>query len=90
VTYTVPAHLAAEENKAGTVCLSSMYFAVQGLFEGVAAGFATGVLLVFLKQKGLISIMTILVAAFCMAAFALAFFLPKSMAQLGKEGGEQL
>jgi hypothetical protein len=39
---------------------------------------------------GLISIMTILVAAFCMAAFVLAFFLPKSMAKLGKEGGEQL
>jgi Na+/melibiose symporter-like transporter len=88
ITYTVPAHLAAEENKKSGVCASSMYFAVQGLFEGVAAGFATGILLVFLKQKGLISIMTILVAAFCMAAFVLAFFLPKSIAKLGKEGGE--
>lgn len=88
VTYTVPAHLAAEENKKSGICASSMYFAVQGLFEGIATGFATGIVLVFLKQKGLISIMTILVAAFCMAAFVLAFFLPKSIAQLGKEGGE--
>jgi hypothetical protein len=87
VTYTVPAHLAAEVNQSGNLCVSSMYFAVQGLFEGIAAGFATGILLVFLKQKGLISIMTILVAAFCMAAFALAFFLPKSIAKLGMEGG---
>ena len=84
VTYTVPAHLAAEENKKGSICTSSMYFAVQGLFEGIAAGF----ILVFLKQNGLISIMTITVAAFCMAAFVLSFFLPKSIARLGKEGGE--
>ena len=88
VTYTVPAHLAAEENRKSGICASSMYFAVQGLFEGIAAGFATGILLVYLKQHDLISIMTILVAAFCMAAFVLAFFLPKSMAKLGKEGGE--
>lgn len=87
VTYTVPAHLAAEVNQSGNLCVSSMFFAVQGLFEGIAAGFATGILLVFLKQKGLISIMTILVAAFCMAAFVLAFFLPKSIAKLGMEGG---
>lgn len=90
VTYTIPAHLASEENKKGGICVSSMYFAVQGLFEGVAAGFATGVLLVLLKQTGLISMMTILVAAFCMAAFVLSLFLPESMAELGKEGGEQV
>lgn len=89
VTYTVPAHLAFEENKKGGICVSSMYYAVQGLFEGIAAGFATGILLVFLKQNGLISIMTILVAAFCMAAFVMAFFLPKTIAKLGKEDGER-
>ncbi len=89
ITYTVPAHLAAEENEKSGICVSSMYFAVQGLFEGVAAGFATGVLLVFLKQNGLISIMTILVAVFCMIAFGLAFFLPKSLALLGKEDGDK-
>lgn len=89
VTYTVPAHLAAEENKKGSICTSSMYFAVQGLFEGIAAGIATGFILVFLKTQGLISIMTILVAAFCMIAFLMAFFLPRSISLLGKEGGEQ-
>ena len=88
VTYTVPAHLAAVENQKGSICTSSMYFAVQGLFEGISAGIATGLILVYLKQQGLISIMTILVAAFCMIAFVLAFFLPKSIAKLGKEGGE--
>lgn len=88
ITYTVPAHLAAEENKRGSICTSSMYFAVQGLFEGIAAGIATGFILVWLKQTQMISIMTILVAAFCMVAFVLAFFLPKSISKLGKEGGE--
>lgn len=89
VTYTVPAHLAAEENKKSGICASSMYFAVQGLFEGIAAGFATGIILVFLKQNNLISIMTILVAVFCMVAFLLANFLPESIAKLGIKGGEQ-
>lgn len=89
VTYTVPAHLASEENQRSGICVSSMYFAVQGLFEGIAAGFATGIILVFLKQYDLISIMTIIVAAFCMAAFVMAFFLPKSISKLGKEGGER-
>ena len=89
VTYTVPAHLAAEENQKSGICASSMYFAVQGLFEGIAAGFATGMILVFLKQNNLISIMTILVAAFCMVAFILAFFLPDSIAKLGIKGGDR-
>ena len=85
VTYTVPAHLAAIENEKGSVCTSSMYFAVQGLFEGIAAGIATGFILVYLKQNEWISIMTILVAIFCMAAFIMAYFLPKSIKYLGKE-----
>ena len=85
VAYTVPAHLAAIENEKGSVCTSSMYFAVQGLFEGIAAGIATGFILVYLKQNEWISIMTILVAIFCMAAFIMAYFLPKSIKYLGKE-----
>ncbi|MBQ7354359.1 MAG: MFS transporter [Clostridia bacterium] len=85
VIYTIPSHLAAEENAKGNVCASSMYFAVQGLFEGVAAGLASGVVLVALKQNGLIGYMTLIVAGACMTAFLMACFLPRSIAMLGKE-----
>ena len=66
---------------------SSMYFAVQGLFEGASAGLASGVLLVFLKQyKGgaLIPFLTVVVAIFCIVAFFLTFLLPKSISLIGK------
>ncbi len=88
VSYTVPAHLAAEENKKSGVCASSMYFAVQGLFEGVSAGSATGLILVYLKQSDLVQYMTLIVAFFCAAAFLLAFLLPKSIALIGKHKSE--
>ena len=83
ITYTVPSHRAAIRNEENETA-SSMYFAIQGLFEGASAGFASGVLLVALKQYGGVKIMTLIVAAFCMAAFVLTFFLPKSMKSIGK------
>lgn len=85
VSYTVPSFLAAEESKRIGRNISSMYFAIQGLFEGVATGLASSVILVFLKQKGYISYMTILVALACMIAFVLSFFLPKKVTLMGKE-----
>lgn len=85
VSYTVPSHLAAEANKKGIACASSMYFAVQGMFEGVATGISTGLILVFLKENDLIQYMTLLISAFCLIAFFMAFFLPKSIALLGKQ-----
>ncbi len=85
VTYTIPAQLAAEENARTGICASSMYFAVQGLFEAVAAGLATGPMLVFLKENNGIPYMTLIIAIACMTAFVMAFFLPKSIALLGKE-----
>jgi MFS family permease len=83
VTYTVPSQRAAmrkEEQESA----SSMYYAIQGLFEGASAGFASGVVLVFLKQNGYVSYLTIIVAVACMTAFVLSFFLPKSITQIGK------
>jgi hypothetical protein len=55
------------------------------LVEAVAAGLATGPMLVFLKQHNGISYMTLIIAIACMTAFVMAFFLPKSIALLGKE-----
>ncbi|MBR5858904.1 MAG: MFS transporter, partial [Clostridia bacterium] len=85
VSYTVPSHLAAEENKKSGICASSMYFAVQGLFEGISAGTATGLILVYLKTAELVRYMTLIVTGFCLIAFILAFLLPKSIALIGKQ-----
>ncbi len=85
VAYTVPSQLAAEENARTGQCASSIYFAVEGLFEGIAAGLASGPMLVFLKQHNGIPYMTLVIAASCLLAFGMAFFLPKSIAFLGKE-----
>ena len=85
VTYMIPSQLAEEQNLKGQACASSMYFAVQGLFEAVSAAFASHILLVFLKQNGGVPYLTAIVAFSCMSAFVLAFFMPKSLAYLGKK-----
>ncbi len=85
VTYTIPSQMAAEYTEKTGISAATMYFAVQGLFEAVSAGIASGVILVFLKQTNLVSIITLVVAFFCMAAFVMAFFLPESVALIGKE-----
>ena len=42
VAYSIPAQLAAEDEDKTGISHSAMYFAVQGLFSGVATGIATG------------------------------------------------
>ncbi len=85
VTYTVPSHLAAKEKEEKGVSVAPMYFAVQGLFEGVSAGIATGVVLVFLKEKQIIHVLPLIVMASCMAAFGMSFFFKKKISHMGKE-----
>ncbi|MBQ9783645.1 MAG: MFS transporter [Clostridia bacterium] len=91
ITYTVPSQMAAEENQKGEVCTSSMYFAVQGLFEGVSAALAGQVVLVFIRTfewngtNPLMKCFPLIVSGFCMIAFFMAFFLPKSISAIGKE-----
>lgn len=84
VTYIVPTHLAQiEYNKTGK-SVASMFFAVQGLFEGVAAGIATGPILVALKNNNVILLLPIVVAVCCIIAFALSFAFPKEISHIGK------
>lgn len=85
VTYTIPSQLAEEANKQGVACASSMYFAMQGLFEAVSAAFAGSIILVTLKQYGLVQYMTLIITFFSIIAFVMSIFLPKSLAYLGKE-----
>lgn len=83
VSYTVPSQRAScKKESEGTA--SSMYFAIQGLFEGTSSGLASGILLVFLKQSGYIPRLTVIVAAICMSAFILSFFLPEAISKIGK------
>lgn len=88
VTYTVPSHLAKREREEKGYSVASMYFAVQGLFEGVSAGLATGVMLTALKSEdmiGNISYLPLIVAASCLVAFLMSFAFPKVISGMGKE-----
>jgi Na+/melibiose symporter-like transporter len=56
VAYSVPSQLAAEEEKKTGVSNAAMYFAVQGLFAGVASGIGGSALLTMLKTTNRIQI----------------------------------
>lgn len=97
VGYTVPAHIAAESNRKSGIMTSSMIFAVQGLFEGVSAGVASGILLTYIKDHDghlaetgnwfetvrLAGYIPAAVAFFCILACILTVFVPKSISRLG-------
>ena len=90
VAYSIPSQLAAEEEKKTGVANSAMYFAVQGLFAGIATGIATGVVLTALKgsedaASGAIRYLTLISAIGTVISFLLTFILPKSLTRMGKE-----
>ncbi len=91
ITYTVPSHLARRELEEKGTDVASMYFAVQGLFEGVAAGIATGFILVMLKDYNVIYLLPLLVILASALTFIFSFKLPKLVKEIGKikkDGGE--
>ena len=92
VAYSVPAQLAADEEKKTGISNSAMYFAVQGLFAGVASGIGGGATLTILKTTTPVipdtknTIFITLVAAIAMAvSLGLMFFLPKTVLKMGKQ-----
>ncbi|MBR5279394.1 MAG: MFS transporter [Clostridia bacterium] len=85
INYTVPTHLAKKEFEATGKNVATMLFAVQGVFEGVAAGVATGIILVNLKAYKVISWLPILVAAACMIAFLMSLKFPDVIGKMGKQ-----
>ena len=90
VAYSIPSQLAAEEEEKNGVSNSAMYFAVQGLFSGVATGLGTGVVLTALKgsqeaASGNIVYLTAISAAGTLIAAVLMGMLPKSLTRWGKE-----
>ena len=85
VTYTVPSHVAQVEYEKSGKMVSGMFFAVQGVFEGIAAGIATGFILVTLKDYDCILLLPIIVIVCCVAAFLMSFLFDKDIAYMGKE-----
>lgn len=84
ITYIVPTNLAARELELNGNSVSGMYFAVQGLFEGITAGIATGFILVKLKSLDVIYILPIIVIVCCLIAFTMSFFFPKEIKYMSK------
>ena len=85
VTYMVPSRLAQLEYERSGKSISPMLFAVQGLFEGIAAGIATGVILTILKAADQIWLLPIIVIIACAIAFVMSFKFAKDVALLGKK-----
>lgn len=84
ITYTVPTNLAQREMEKSGLSVASMYFAVQGLFEGIAAGIATGPILTILKDKDVIALLPIVVIVCCVIAFLMSFRFPAEIRDMGK------
>jgi Na+/melibiose symporter-like transporter len=85
VAYSIPSQLSAEDEKRTGISHSAMYFAVQGLFAGIASGIGSVAVLNILKKTGTVPWLTLIAALGCVCAFALTYILPKSIVELGKE-----
>lgn len=85
ITYTVPSFLAQREFERSGKTVSTMFFAVQGVFEGIASGIATGFILVTLKDNEVIFLLPVIVAVCCMITFGMTFGFSKDVALMGKE-----
>ena len=90
VAYSVPSQLAADEEKETGVSHSAMYFAIQGVFSGIATGLAQGVVLVALKKAsegrtGLaaMSFLTLICGVGMLVSFLCTFLLPKQITRIG-------
>ncbi len=84
VAYSVPAQLAAEEEAKTGVSNSAMYFAVQGVFSGVATGIGGSAVLTVLKVYNIVGLMTAICALAMVAALIMTLALPRSIINMGK------
>ena len=89
VAYSIPSELAAQEEKKTGIANSAMYFAVQGLFSGVATGIGASVVLTTLKDTDTVFYLTAISALGTLVAAVLMPKLPKSLKLLGKEKSEK-
>lgn len=95
VAYSIPSQLAADESENDTESNSAMYFAVQGLFSGVATAIGSYVILNILKvltgehpdatHYNHMYLLVLIAGLGTLAAFAFSYILPKKLVYLGKE-----
>lgn len=90
--YLVPSQAAAAEREASGKNHSSMYFAVQGLVTAAVGAVSTGLVWPNLRNITLggntffgAHLMPYLAALFCVIAYLVAFRMPKSYNELGRE-----
>ncbi len=90
VAYSVPSQLAADEEKETGVSHSAMYFAIQGVFSGVATGVAQYGILTLLKKLSegktgftAMGYMTLICSLGMLVSFICTFFLPRQITHIG-------
>lgn len=87
VSYSVPSELAADEKNEKGDDNSAMYFAIQGLFSGVATGLATGIVLNSLRNlkygANNIVYLTLICGVVALIGVGLTFILPKKVQNIG-------
>ncbi len=93
VAYSIPSQLASDEEEKTGVSNSAMYFAVQGLFAGIATGIGSGVVLTALKGSqssgsGAIRYLTLICAAGTFVSYLLSHILPETVTSIGKKEHE--
>lgn len=84
ITYIVPTNLAKRELEKSGNSVSGMYFAVQGMFEGIASGIGTGLILVALKDHDVIYLLPVVVIVCCIVALVMSFFFPDEIRYMSK------
>lgn len=87
VTYIVPTNLAKREFERTGKTVNAMYFAIQGIFEGVASGIGTGLILVALKDNEVIYLLPVIILICTVIAFIMSLFFPKAISEIGKTQG---
>ena len=90
ITYSVPSNIAELEFKRTGKTVSAMYFAVQGIFEGVAAGIATGIILTALKNFNCIWLLPIIASLTGVIGFIMSFGFNKDISLMGQESKEEI
>lgn len=90
ISYTIPSHLAALQKRETGESNPAMYFAVQGLFSGIATAIATGLVWNNLvKAFNIVWAMPIIVFVATAIALILSFMLPKNINSVGMEGNDE-
>lgn len=85
ITYSVPSNIAELEYQRTGKTVSAMYFAVQGIFEGVAAGIATGIILTALKHFDCIWLLPIVACITCVIGFIMSYGFKSDISLMGKQ-----